>query len=255
MQNRLNQASFEKLNSGMQSAYLTKWGRAIERNWLDEPDRRLQLQSFREFTKLLNHSLRIHQDMNELEFTSSIMKLEGQVQSSASDHEIIIESRDRKEARTENSSELFIVLDNIRSAFNVGSIFRTADGLGVKKILLCGFTPTPHHPKVMQTALGAEKSVQWQSFATLKEALETLGDVKKIAVETVKEAPLLPALELPKACAFILGNEKNGLSPEHLALADDVTRLPMHGLKNSLNVAVCVALCSYEYNRQNGKVD
>lgn len=238
----------------MQMAYLIKWGRSIERGWSDEIDRKIQLHDFHNLSIHARFSICVHQEMAETEFTNCIMKLEDSAHSAASDHEIVIETQDRQGPTSGHTSEVVIVLENIRSAFNVGSILRTADGLGVKKVLLCGFTPTPEHPKVLLTALGAEKSVEWQKFAGLVDALDTLTNMKIFAIETVKGAPSLFDVNLPKSCAFILGNEKHGLSPEAIRLTDEIIKLPMYGLKNSLNVAVCAAICSFEYNRQHAKV-
>lgn len=144
---------------------------------------------------------------------------------------------------------LHLLLDNVRSTYNVGSLFRTADGAGVKQIELCGITPTPDHPKVAKTALGAEQSVDWRYHRNALHAAAALqaGGLRLWALETCPEADLLPTLAPPRhqPLALIIGNEITGVDPALLARCQTIVRLPMLGRKRSLNVASAAAIAIY----------
>lgn len=149
-----------------------------------------------------------------------------------------------------------VILNNIRSNENVGSIFRTCDAAGVSKIFLCGYTPAPldrfgrENKALTKASLGAEKSVEWQKVENLKEAIEKLKieKFKIIGIEQSKNSINYNELKNSKLVtqysnlAFIFGNEVDGLSQEDLALCDAVAEIPMRGNKESLNVAVAVGV-------------
>jgi tRNA G18 (ribose-2'-O)-methylase SpoU len=145
--------------------------------------------------------------------------------------------------------EVEIVLDNLRSAFNVGSILRTADGAGVSQAYLCGITPTPDNPKVAKTALSAEFAIPW-SYAT--NGLETVARLKASglsvwALEGGGDAEPLDKLldRVPPRLALVAGNELAGVDPGILSECDRVVFLPMQGFKRSLNVAVAFGIAIY----------
>lgn len=139
------------------------------------------------------------------------------------------------------------VLDNLRSPMNVGSIFRTADGFGTGELSLCGICPHPPHPKIIRTALGAENIVPHQYFETTEEALVYWKNkaYKIYALEVAEPSLSLSALESFENCVFILGNEEFGITENTLTMADAVVRIPMSGMKNSLNVANSFAVLAY----------
>ncbi len=148
------------------------------------------------------------------------------------------------------------LLDNLRSAWNVGSILRTADGAGVQPLLFCGTTPTPNHPKVAKTSLGAEQQVAWTYHRNaLDAALALQADgVQLWALETTPAAqPLHKAVaalrdrEPAPSVALVLGNERAGVDPELLARCDRVVALPMRGTKASLNVSVAFGAAVYAF--------
>ena len=145
------------------------------------------------------------------------------------------------------------VLDNIRSAFNVGAIFRTADGAAVSQLHLCGMTATPDNPRLAKTALGAEKRVSWQYY---NNALDAAGQLKGKgyrlwAVEGGERAESLfdvttELTELPNApILLIVGNELAGIDPDLLDLCNRVLYIPMYGRKSSLNVEVAFGIAAY----------
>lgn len=135
------------------------------------------------------------------------------------------------------------VLNNIRSLYNVGSIFRTSDALGVSEIYLCGITGTPENPRMAKTALAGLQTVAWHYK---KSALRTIKDLKNrgyyiIALEITSESqPIHPIAQRP--IAIVLGHEREGVDDRILACADEVIHIPMHGVGKSLNVSVAYGI-------------
>lgn len=145
---------------------------------------------------------------------------------------------------------IIIVLDNIRSLNNIGSVFRTADAFLVKKIYLCGITATPPHKDIRKTALGATESVVWeyrQSTAELIEELKSHGCVA-LAVEQAVEAQQLHHFRADKDVEYVLvfGNEVKGVSQEVVDLCDTVLEIPQYGTKHSLNISVSVGVVVWD---------
>lgn len=143
--------------------------------------------------------------------------------------------------------QLDFVAVNIRSAQNVGSLFRTADSLGVRKIWLTGYTPTPKHPLVAKTALGAERTVAWEHATDPIACLERLRreSVRIVGLELDDRATDLAAYPPSFPCAVVLGNEVDGLTAMQLARCDDVISIPQHGAKESLNVSVAAGIAAW----------
>jgi 23S rRNA (guanosine2251-2'-O)-methyltransferase len=145
--------------------------------------------------------------------------------------------------------DLHILLDNVRSTYNVGSLFRTADGASVSSLHLCGITPTPQNLKVGKTALGAEQKIRWRYYHNALHAADSLksAGMHLWALETTPDAPSLFELSPPQdhPLALIIGNEVTGVDPALLERCDRVVRLPMIGSKGSLNVASAAAVAIY----------
>ncbi len=143
-----------------------------------------------------------------------------------------------------------IVLDNIRSTFNVGAIFRTADGAGISKIHLCGITPAPTNTKVHKTALGAQNSIPYEIHRNSLDLIKQLKqDGKRIwALEKTETSQNIQEIKIKpedQKTVLILGNEIIGIDPEVLALSDLQLHIPMVGLKGSLNVAIAFGIAVY----------
>lgn len=153
-------------------------------------------------------------------------------------------------AASSTQNDLAVVLDNIRSAYNVGSIFRTSDGCGLNHVYLCGITPRTDHPKVLKTALGAEGSTPSSYHAnglTVTRRLKSQGYFL-IALESAENAVSLfaPELALPKKpLALVVGNELSGVDPGIMEICDLAVSLPMLGRKSSLNVVVAFGIAVY----------
>jgi 23S rRNA (guanosine2251-2'-O)-methyltransferase len=141
-----------------------------------------------------------------------------------------------------------VVLDNIRSAFNVGSIFRTGDAGAVEHIHLCGMCAHPPHPKLEKTALGAFEYVPWTYYERNRDCVDALHDagIPVVAVEVTDSAISLPDFEWPQPVAAVFGNEVNGVNHRVLRRSDAVVKIPMHGYKNSINVATAFGIVLYD---------
>ncbi|MEN9390277.1 MAG: hypothetical protein RLZZ283_377 [Candidatus Parcubacteria bacterium] len=146
-----------------------------------------------------------------------------------------------------------LVLDNIRSSENVGAMFRTADGLGVTHIYLCGYTPAPTdrfgrpNAKIAKTALGAQLSVMWTA---VPDVCECVAELKKegatvIALEQDTRAVALSTFTPPDSWALVVGNEVVGVDARVLDLADTIVHIPMQGAKESLNVSTATGIALY----------
>lgn len=152
---------------------------------------------------------------------------------------------------------LHAVLDNIRSAWNVGAMFRTADGLGVEKLYLCGITPTPENTAVQKTALGAEQTVAWEyarDAVQLAERLKEEGfalwgleqDARALCLEKTNRIAEKQSSE--QRVALVVGNEVTGVDPALLDLCEQIFYIPMRGQKRSLNVEVAFAIAAWALN-------
>lgn len=144
-----------------------------------------------------------------------------------------------------------IVLDNIRSLNNVGSVFRTADAFRVSEVLLCGITGRPPHREIHKTALGATDSVNWKYFESTPEAARYLkeDDYCLVAVEQVKESISLENFIPDRSTkyAFIFGNEIKGITPEILDQSDSCIEIPQFGTKHSFNVSISAGIVLWHY--------
>ena len=144
-----------------------------------------------------------------------------------------------------------IVLDNIRSLNNVGSVFRTSDAFRIQEILLCGFTGTPPHREIRKTALGATDSVDWKYFETTLDAVSYLKKegFKVVAVEQVDKSISLQEFNPGKvrSYAFIFGNEINGVSANVLNEVDMCLEIPQFGTKHSFNVSISAGMILWHY--------
>ena len=152
-----------------------------------------------------------------------------------------------------NSRKISLILHNVRSVHNVGSIFRTADAAGVQKIFLTGYTPAPVNrfggevSAFTKTSLGAEKAVSWEGRNDPKGVIQHLKKegVKIVALEQHPEALDYRTAKLSSPVALCVGNEVRGLSSQFLSLADEIIEIPMKGEKESLNVSVATGIALF----------
>ncbi len=157
------------------------------------------------------------------------------------DNSFFVTTIDRREKKGCPMKNIDLVLDNLRSSFNVGCLFRTAEALGVRKVYLCGYTATPQNPKLTKSSLGSEQWITWEHFDSTLDCLSKLGrdKVTLYALETAVNAKDINMFKPIFPCALILGNERFGLGTPVLKAAHHILSIPLYGRKNSLNVAVC----------------
>ena len=171
-----------------------------------------------------------------------------------------------EEFREAEKMPLIVVLDDVRSMYNIGSVFRTCDAFRVEAIYLCGITACPPHQEIHKTALGAEDSVSWRYFKTAQEAVEQLHQDGYFvwSVEQCEgsvKAP--PPLQLPRGgaqeasprgglegVAVIFGNEVKGVHQEVIDMSDGCLEIPQFGTKHSMNVSVTAGIVIWEFARQ-----
>ncbi len=148
-------------------------------------------------------------------------------------------------------AQFILILPNIRSAHNVGALLRTADGAGVDKVYITGYSPTPAHPKVAKVSLGAEHFVPWEYVRQPGRLIKKLkaDGYQIIALEQTKKSVSIYKYQLSFPLALILGNEKTGVTKNLLDLCDAALEIPMRGKKNSLNVSIAGGVALYELSK------
>jgi len=147
---------------------------------------------------------------------------------------------------------IHVVLDNVRSAHNVGSIFRTCDAALVERVYACGITARPPSLKLKKTSLGAARFVPWEHFGSAIDAVGTLKQqgIPVYAIEVTDRSESVFEVEFPSPVAIVLGSEVDGVSGDVLAAADRIVAIPMAGFKNSVNVSVAAGVVVFEIVRQ-----
>ncbi len=168
-------------------------------------------------------------------------------------HEEISSNRSTLETiDTVNKLPVYVILNSIRSSYNVGSIFRTSDGAMIKKLYLCGYTPHPPKKEILKTALGSTESVDWEFVEDAKEVVAKLKSegVKICALEQTSNSRVhysIKSNEFP--LAVIVGNEVSGVSQELIDLCDFSIEIPQFGIKQSLNAAVAYGISIFELRK------
>lgn len=149
---------------------------------------------------------------------------------------------------------LILVLDDVRSLHNIGSVFRTADAFLVEKIILCGITATPPNKEIHKTALGATETVAWEHYENVLDAITDLkkDDVITLAIEQVESAIFLQdfKIDVSKKYALVFGNEVHGVAQKAVALCDGCIEIPQLGTKHSLNISVSAGIVVWDLFKQ-----
>lgn len=233
-------------------------------DWLGS-DSQQNLSSFKKYIEVLkNHEVTALKDLafrleqmrieTQEDLEKVVMFLERKLQKDIAEDDFLITTEDTHQPKRDfddNSVELHVVLDNLRSSFNVGSLFRSAEAFGAMKIHLCGYTATPENSKTAKSALGAQQWVSWQYWENTHSCLDELKKqgFTLCAFETIKEASTLHHCQRDLKVALILGNERYGLAAPTLKRADKLLCIPLKGRKNSLNVGVCGAIAMEHFLR------
>jgi 23S rRNA (guanosine2251-2'-O)-methyltransferase len=224
------------------------------------PDHGFQEKDLRELTSLLgqfgNHKValiphHLSLDMSLRHFLNFIVPIERLLSKSLSDEQFLVTKEDRQVSS--QKFPLSFILENIRSAFNVGSIFRLADCLNVEHIYLVGYTPTPESDAVKKTSMGTTGNTPWSTFDKLEDVAAHLENkqVQIFALETAVNSTSLHEAKLPLSMAYLVGNERFGLEESALKKCQDIISIPTFGSKNSLNVASALSIAAFEWKRQN----
>lgn len=256
--------AFLELNEGMALRYIVDCLQAVEMNWSFEDKRAESLsilievltwaglhrsEKVRELTALPQ---RIPADPSYHQYMTLVAPIERAFGRGVTDPDILARSTDREEA-LEQVLPLVLVVDNLRSAFNVGSIFRISECFGVSHLYLCGYTATPEQDKLKKASMGTDSLQSWSWEAHSKDVLTKLkADGYRIyALETSEQAKNIQEFTFPKeATALVFGNERFGIENNLMELCDGVLEIPCQGRKNSLNVAVSLGIACYEWRSQ-----
>ena len=158
---------------------------------------------------------------------------------------------DIKEFKEQDKLPVVVVLDNVRSMHNVGSVFRTADGFSIEKVILCGITAQPPHREIEKTALGATLSVEWEHFENTLTAVDHLRNegYQIIAIEQAENSTMLNTFTplLNAKYALIFGNEVNGVSDEVMGQIDECIEIPQFGTKHSFNIVISAGIVLWDF--------
>ncbi len=156
------------------------------------------------------------------------------------------------EFRNSPKNPVIAILENVRSAYNVGSVFRTADAFLIEAIYVTGYTARPPHKEIKKTALGAEETVDWKHFANAKEAIAELkqNGYTVFAVEQVENSISLEKFDSQGKIAVVFGNEVTGVEQSTIALCDGCIEIPQLGMKHSLNIATAAGVVLWELVRK-----
>lgn len=162
-----------------------------------------------------------------------------------------LERLDVKAFKKVDKTPLILILDNVRSLNNIGSVFRTADAFLIQKIYLCGITAKPPHKDIHKTALGATESVAWEYWENTLDLVKTLKEnkVQVFSIEQVENAKMLNTFQ-PKenqTYAFIFGNEVKGVSQEVVTESNGAVEIPQFGTKHSLNISVSAGVAVWDF--------
>jgi len=261
---RFSKKKFEALSEKRKLKKIYDFIREIENSWKNESKRFEMLENFKMCAELVDNSVykyvdnelteKITPEMSRRDFSEIAAVLEREHKNDLRDSDIPGITVEKGDGRRSQQAKLpiYLILDNLRSSFNVGSIFRSAECFGISEICLCGYTPLPDSSKVQTTSMGTADMVKWKHFEKTEEALEYLREkgCKIYAVETADNASLLSEVEIKGKSAFIMGNEALGISEDILELADDIVKIELMGWKNSLNVGVTAAIVCYEVGKK-----
>jgi 23S rRNA (guanosine2251-2'-O)-methyltransferase len=155
------------------------------------------------------------------------------------------------EFKAQEKLPVVVILDNVRSMHNVGSVFRTADGFSIQKLILCGITAQPPHREIEKTALGATQSVDWQHYPDTISAIQELRaeGYKIIAIEQAAGSTMLNTYQpdADQKYALIFGNEVNGVSDEVMGMIDECIEIPQFGTKHSFNIVISAGIVLWDF--------
>ena len=239
--------------------YIIEFGRFLENNW-EKSDRKDLINQFKNYLKSFIEENNDHDislkiaakkttlDMELKHFLGILVPIERKLSRGIVDHEYIILEGDSKAPTKTKRQPVSIILDNIRSSFNAGAIFRTSECLNLEKVYLCGYKGTPDDPKTKKTSMGTSDKIPWEWHPHADSLIDRLqqAGIAVIGVETEERAKSIYDFNFPKPCAILLGNERHGIDPILLKKCDAVVKIPLYGQKNSLNVGIAASIVAYQ---------
>jgi tRNA (adenine37-N6)-methyltransferase len=202
--------------------------------------------------RLSIHARNLTADMTAKHLAGILVPFERLLGRALRDDEFIVIQEGDEQEKQVPTAPLRILIDNLRSAFNVGAIFRTAECFAAEEVILSGYTPTPENEKTAKTSLGTQDSIAWSSVAESSFAIEKAKaeGYEIVALETAENAVLLEDFEWPEKALLMLGNERFGLDDKALQSADHFVRIPLFGRKNSLNVGIACGIALADWREK-----
>lgn len=255
---------FLELNEGMALRAVLDALQAVESEWSKEGLRQekfaflleilawSKLHRSEKVQALSAFAQRIPKDPSYHQFMALVAPIERAYGRGVSDGEMKVKVEDRTSPAS-TKIPLRLVVDNLRSAFNVGSIFRTAECFGIEHIYLCGYTAKPDQEKLKKAAMGTDDLVAWTWHARAEDLVNELktDGYKIYSMETAEGSQSLDGFAFPRQkTALVFGNERFGIEENILSLCDKIIEIPCQGQKNSLNVALALGIAVYEWRKQ-----
>jgi len=251
-----SEKKFQKFTLDKQRRILLTILKEIEKNYADIDTRSDLIASFKACLSYVKDGFEEYREAvpvldNKRELSYKLTSIRHALHDRFRDEEFAIYSLDGAN-KEQPKLPIVVILDNLRSAFNVGSIFRTSECVGVERVICCGITPLPDNKDMRDTTMGTVDYVNWESCKTTHEAIERLRTegYHIFALETAEPSTDIYEYEIETPLALVLGNEALGIDKETLNLCDGILRIPVRGFKNSLNVAVSYAVVIYELLRK-----
>ncbi len=259
-----SQGKFLKLPTKRKIKWLLRMIEKLEDNFEDEDKRILHTEELASCLSVIEDSkekdLQLFSPLNKLlqkSFTLDQLLVEThplpiQLLPALKDHQLEIRKYDGS-PKKHAPIKVTAILHNLRSAYNVGAIFRSAECVQIKEIILTGYTPTPENIRAKRTAMGTDELISWRHEDELDVILQQFkeNNYPIYALETVKDAPSVFEVEYPKnPFALLVGNETEGIAEETLKVCDHVIQIPVFGKKNSLNVATAFSVAAFTMGEQ-----
>ena len=232
-------------------------GHALEASWGQSSDgldelclliRSAALAESVELQRLTFHERNLSREMTGRHLATILVPFERLNGRALQDPDFLIDDTDNT-TKIRETYPLMVIADNLRSAFNVGGILRTSEAMGVERVILTGYTPTPEETKTSRTSMGADQHVPWEQVARVEDAITSAQakGYQVVALETATDAISMDEFVWPEKCALLLGNERFGVESTVLVKADHVVRIPLQGVKNSLNVGIAFGIAAASY--------
>lgn len=254
---KFSEKKFRSFSRRKQEKVLLEFLHRLEADWSDREKRQVLITQFDNCLGYCEFSLpaglrsQLSMVMDLREFIEICAPLYRQLARDFRDHDLKIRQQNGC-GLEKDQLPVEVLLHNLRSAFNVGSIFRTCECLRISAVYLAGYTPLPVNPKLQKTAMGTIERVAWHQIGEWKEFLAVKREqgILTYALETIPDAPTIYESTFVFPACLLLGNEALGLPEEILRSVDKIVTIPVRGWKNSLNVATAFAVCAYEMFRQ-----